>query len=142
MAESWGRCPRGLGLAVAGWAGGCYFPGPGMVVRLKAKIVEDLADGQYFGPSLPSLSCLEGDGLLVWGAGSWNRSHGLQPDGAAITLRIPLKRASRGGRPRAGCRAWARSALVEASDQVLMPPKGFGSRGNRLSLKALGNLEP
>lgn len=67
-----------------------------MVVRFKAKTVEDLADSQYFGPSLPSLSYLEGDGSLVWGAGSWNRSHGLQPDGAAITLRIPLKRASRG----------------------------------------------
>ena len=35
------------------------------------------------------------------------------------------------GHPRAGCRAWARSALVEASDQVLRPPEEVVSRGNR-----------
>ena len=29
------------------------------------------------------------------------------------------------GRPRAGCRAWARSALVEASDSGLRTPEGL-----------------
>jgi hypothetical protein len=48
-----------------------------------------------------------------------------------IALMQPLKRASRVGRPWAGCRAWARSALVEASDPVLTPLEGCVSRGNR-----------
>ena len=75
-----------------------------------------------------------GRGLMewkVWPAACLNRNHHADP----------LKRASRGGRPRAGCRAWARSVLVVASDQVLRPQKEVVSRGNRLSLKALGNLE-
>ena len=91
--------------------------------------------GQDIYPSLLGRSAPERDGALAWGAGRWNGLHGLHPDGTEITLRVPLKRAPRVGRPtasqkpraRAGCRAWARSALVEAFDQVIGPAEGFTS---------------
>ena len=87
--------------------------------------------GQDLYPRLLGRSAPKRDGSLAWGDGPWNGSHGLLPDGIEITLRVPLKRAPRVGCPWAGCRAWARSALVEASDPLLTPLEECVSRGNR-----------
>ena len=52
--------------------------------------------------------------------------------GASAPLNsAPMKRAPRVGRPWAGCRAWARAALVEASDSLIDPIDGGVSTANR-----------